>query len=168
MPSERAHHYVTTVTWIGNTGAGTADYRAYRRDHLIEAAGKPPLPGSSDPAFRGDAGRYNPEELLVASLSACHMLWYLHLCAVNNIVVVTYEDHATGEMRERADGSGSFTSVTLSPRIGITAESNAELAMALHDDAHRMCFVANSVTFPVVHHPELMVISRNGSDSHGT
>jgi organic hydroperoxide reductase OsmC/OhrA len=168
MPAERAHHYVTTVTWTGNTGAGTADYRAYRRDHLIESAGKPPLPGSSDPAFRGDPGRYNPEELLVASLSTCHMLWYLHLCAVNGIVVVAYEDRATGEMWERPDGSGAFASVTLAPRVEITPESDSGLAMALHDDAHRMCFVANSVTFPVEHRPELVVISKNGSDSHGT
>lgn len=168
MPAERTHHYLTTVTWTGNTGAGTADYRGYRRDHLIESPGKPPMPGSSDPSFRGDPDRYNPEELLVASLAACHMLWYLHLCAVNSIVVLAYEDRASGVMHEHPDGSGAFTSVTLAPRIEITPESDAALAMSLHTDAHRMCFVASSVNFPVEHRPELVVTSKNGSGPHDT
>lgn len=168
MEQERAHHYATTITWTGNTGAGTADYRSYRRDHLIESAGKPPLPGSSDPAFRGDPARYNPEELLVASLSACHMLWYLHLCAVNGIVVTAYDDRAAGVMHERTDGSGYFTEVTLAPRVEITPESDRERAMALHDDAHRLCFVASSVNFPVRHRPEIVVISQNTSEAHAT
>jgi organic hydroperoxide reductase OsmC/OhrA len=166
MTVERAHQYVTTVTWTGDDGAGTADYRAYRRDHLIEAAGKPPLPGSSDPAFRGDPGRYNPEELLVASLSACHMLWYLHLCAVNGVVVTAYQDRATGTMAERPDGSGSFTSVVLAPRVEITPESDPARAMALHADAHRMCFVANSVSFPVSHRPELVLSETSANGAH--
>jgi organic hydroperoxide reductase OsmC/OhrA len=167
MPAERAHHYVTTVTWTGNTGAGTASYRAYRRDHLIEAAGKPPLPGSSDPVFRGDPGRYNPEELLVAALSACHLLSYLHLCAVNDIVVLAYEDRATGEMLEREDGSGAFSAVTLAPRVEITAGSDVELAKALHDDAHRMCFIAGSVNFPVTHRPEVVTSEKGAVGANG-
>jgi organic hydroperoxide reductase OsmC/OhrA len=168
VAQERAHHYTTTTVWTGNDGAGTAGYRAYRRDHLIQAAGKPDLPGSSDPGFRGDPARYNPEELLVASLSACHMLWYLHLCAVDGIVVTAYEDRATGTMHERADGSGYFTNVTLAPRVEITPESDRERAMALHGEAHRMCFVANSVNFPVDHRPEIVVISQNRSESQDT
>lgn len=163
MDQERAHHYATTITWTGNTGAGTAEYRAYRRDHVIESAGKPPLPGSSDPAFRGDPARYNPEELLVASLSACHLLWYLHLCAVNGITVLAYEDRATGVMHERADGSGYFTEVTLAPRIELTPDTDCELATRLHDEAHRLCYVANSVNFPVRHRPEFVVNAQTTS-----
>jgi organic hydroperoxide reductase OsmC/OhrA len=107
------------------------------------------IPGSSDPAFRGDATRYNPEDLMVASLSTCHMLWYLHLCAVNKIVVLDYEDNAQGTREEAADGGGRFVEVTLRPQITITAESDLTTATRLHHDAHEKCFIANSVNFPV-------------------
>src|SRR5208337_3980000 len=120
----REHHYSTKIVWTGNTGKGTADYRAYARDHEIRAPGKPIIPGSSDPAFRGDLARYNPEDLLVASLSACHMLWYLHLCAANGVVVMEYEDAAQGTMVEKADGSGAFVEVTLRPAVKIAADAD--------------------------------------------
>ena len=145
----REHRYHTTVRWTGNTGAGTVSYRGYRRDYEIAAEGKPVIPGSSDPHFRGDGARWNPEELLVASLSACHKLWYLHLCADAGIVVTSYEDDAEGFMTELANGSGSFDRVVLRPRVTITAESDAAHAMALHERAHEMCFIASSVKFPV-------------------
>src|SRR4051794_15702766 len=103
---ERQHRYRVAVRWTGNTGQGTSGYRAYSRDHVVEAAGKPPIPGSSDPQFRGDASRWNPEELLVASLSACHKLWYLHLCAEAGVTVTAYEDHAEAVMSEHQDGGG--------------------------------------------------------------
>jgi organic hydroperoxide reductase OsmC/OhrA len=143
------HKYETTVRWTGNKGTGTSAYRAYSRDHEIRGPGKPVIPASSDPAFHGDAARYNPEELLVASVSSCHMLWYLHLCAVNKVVVMEYEDHAEGTMEETVDGGGRFLGVTLKPRITITRESNLESAKKLHHDAHEKCFIANSVNFPV-------------------
>ena len=108
------HHYDVNVTWTGNTGKGTASYTAYSRDHVIQAPGKADIAGSADPAFRGDAARWNPEDLLVASLSACHKLWYLHLCAVEGIVVTAYRDDAQGVMREDPDHGGAFASVTLS------------------------------------------------------
>ena len=151
------HHYESTVRWTGNTGTGTSTYRAYSRNHEIVASGKPTIPASSDPAFSGDASRYNPEELLVASLSACHMLWYLHLCAVNKVVVLDYEDRAGGIMEETGDGGGRFLEVTLRPRITVTAASELETAKRLHHDAHEKCFIANSVNFPVgcepvIHH----------------
>ena len=144
----KQHNYNITLAWTGNSGRGTADYKAYRRDHVIRAAGKPELPGSSDPAFRGDASRYNPEELLVAALSSCHMLWYLHFCAVNHIVVESYEDAASGVMQETADGSGRFLSATLAPQVRISSGDRAQ-AIALHEDAHKACYIANSVNFPV-------------------
>ena len=145
----KKHNYETTVRWTGNQGSGTSAYRAYSRDHEILGAGKPVIPGSSDPAFRGDAARYNPEDMLVASLSTCHMLWYLHLCAVNKVVVLDYEDHAAGTMEETDDGGGRFTGVTLRPRITVSAQSALDTALHLHHEAHAKCFIANSVNFPV-------------------
>jgi organic hydroperoxide reductase OsmC/OhrA len=144
----KQHHYQTRTVWTGNTGTGTSGYRAYERAHEISAAGKPVIAGSSDPNFRGDAARYNPEELLVASLSACHMLWYLHLCADNGIVVTAYEDRAQGTMVETTNGGGQFTEVVLHPVVTINAGDPA-LAARLHERAHELCFIANSVNFPV-------------------
>lgn len=151
----KLHKYETTVRWTGNKGTGTSAYRAYGRDHEISAPGKPVIAASSDPAFLGDASRYNPEDLLVASLSTCHMLWYLHLCAVNKIVVLDYEDHAAGTMEESADGGGRFIEVTLRPRITVSKDSDPEKAKELHHEAHEKCYVANSVNFPVGCVPEI-------------
>jgi organic hydroperoxide reductase OsmC/OhrA len=145
----RQHNYSVSVVWTGNTGSGTSSYQAYQRDHEIAAAGKPPIPGSSDPNFRGDGARYNPEELLVGALSTCHMLWYLHLCADAGVVVVSYEDRAEGTMEETAQGAGRFVRVTLHPHVRVTG--SAEQAEALHQRAHELCFIANSVNFPVKH-----------------
>lgn len=148
------HQYTTHIRWTGNQGTGTSEYRAYSRNHEITAAKKSaPIAGSSDPHFRGEAARYNPEDLLVASLSACHMLSYLHLCAINDIVVTAYEDEATGVMRENKDGSGEFTEVMLRPRVTVTAASDRTRAMQLHEEAGELCFIARSVNFPVRHEP---------------
>lgn len=147
----REHRYEVVVRWTGDRGEGTAGYDAFSRDHRIERPGKPVIPGSSDPSFRGDTARWNPEELLLASLSACHKLWYLHLCAVSGVVVTTYIDRAVGVMVEDDDGGGRFVEVTLRPEVTITAASDRGQAEALHDDAHRKCFIANSVNFPVRH-----------------
>lgn len=146
--SHGEHAYAVTIRWTGNRGTGTSDYRAYDRTHEIVAAGKPPIPASSDPAFRGSADRYNPEDLLVASLSGCHLLTYLHLCGVSGVTVTGYEDHATGTMVE-TDNGGHFTDVILRPVVTISSESDAAIAMSLHDKAHHLCFIANSVNFPV-------------------
>jgi organic hydroperoxide reductase OsmC/OhrA len=153
----REHHYAATVRWTGNTGTGTSGYRAYARDHEIASEGKPVIPASSDPHFRGDRARWNPEELLVASLSACHQLWYLHLCADAGVVVTAYEDHPEGTMLEEADGGGRFTRVLLRPRVTITAASDAQRARSLHERAHALCFVARSVQFPVECEPAIEV-----------
>jgi organic hydroperoxide reductase OsmC/OhrA len=151
------HHYKATTTWVGNHGTGTSDYKSYSRNHNIAIAGKPVLQCSSDPGFRGDKTRQNPEELLVASLSGCHMLWYLHLAAVNNVVVTEYIDEATGSMEENTDGSGQFTAVTLHPRVTVKEEHMIEKANALHHEANKMCFIARSVNFPVHHKPVAVV-----------
>jgi organic hydroperoxide reductase OsmC/OhrA len=158
MADAKTHTYRTTVTWTGNTGTGTSGYRAYGRDHTISAPCKTtPIPGSADPAFRGDATRWNPEDLFVASLSACHKLWYLHLAAVAGVIVTAYEDTAEGTMAEDADRGGFFTAVTLRPVVTITASSDAARAAALHHDAHTKCFIANSVTVPVAFEPTIRI-----------
>jgi len=155
--NHKEHSYSTNVSWTGNLGQGTSSYRTYARDHEISAPGKPTVPASSDPAFRGDQSRYNPEELLVASLSACHMLSYLHLCAVSGIVVTDYQDEAKGIMVETAGGGGHFTQVTLRPAVKVTHSSNSDLALQLHEKAHHLCFIANSVNFPVLCEPSIEV-----------
>jgi organic hydroperoxide reductase OsmC/OhrA len=150
------HQYAVSVAWTGNDGAGTQSYRSYRRDHEISAPGKPSIPGSSDPLFRGDPARYNPEELLVASLSGCHMLWYLHLCAIHGIVVIEYRDRACGTLQEESDGGGAFVRVVLQPRVSIAKGGDRDKALALHDSAHHLCFIARSVAFPVEVAPEIL------------
>ena len=145
----KKHHYEVRMEWTGNDGEGTKSYRSYRRDHEITSGNKSLIPGSSDPAIRGDPARYIPEELLVGSVSSCHMLWYLHFCAVNGVVVLDYRDRAAGEMAENADGSGEFVRVVLRPEIRIAVGGDTAKANALHEEAHRFCFIARSVNFPV-------------------
>jgi len=146
----QSHNYRVCTVWTGNTGQGTANYRAYMRDHEISGDGKLlAIPGSSDPVFRGDSRRYNPEELLVGALSACHMLWMLHLCADAGITITEYSDMASGVVAEEPDGSGRFTEVTLRPVITITDASRIQDAEALNAKAHEICAMANSVNFPV-------------------
>ena len=147
--AETHHRYEIKVTWTGNTGTGTASYSSYQRSFEISGAGKASIAGSSDPAFRGDSSRWNPEEMLVAALSACHKLWYLDLCARAGVTVTAYEDFAEGVMTEDAGGAGKFTAVTLRPRVTISAASDGMKALALHQEAHAMCFIARSVCFPV-------------------
>lgn len=155
----RTHRYSVTVKWNGNSGSGTLNYRSYERKHEISVEGRAStIPGSSERIFRGDPARWNPEELLVASISACHQLWYLHLCAVAGIVVVDYLDHAEGIMEESEDGSGRFTKVILRPEVTITAGSDSARAMELHKEAHAKCFIASSVNFPVEHEPKISTV----------
>jgi organic hydroperoxide reductase OsmC/OhrA len=147
--SAKEHKYSIHLKWTGNLGEGTKKYNAYTRNHEIKGEDKPLILGSSDPAFRGDPTRYNPEDLFVSTLSSCHMLWYLHLCSVNQITVMSYEDNPQGIMVENKDGSGHFKSVTLQPSIKIKESNKIELAKSLHHQAHKYCFIANSVNFEV-------------------
>lgn len=160
---KKIHHYRTCVEWKGNLGTGTAGYQSYSRDHQISVEGKPTLPGSSDISFKGDGSRYTPEDLLVGSLSACHMLWYLHLCAVNGVVVVDYTDDAEADMAENLDGSGQFIKVTLHPRVTVSAADMIGLARSLHEEANRMCFIARSINFPVEHIPHITCYEKAGN-----
>ncbi len=143
------HHYSLSIEWTGNKGEGTTDFTKYERSHIVSAEGKMNIECSSDPHFRGDRSKYNPEEFLVASISSCHMLWYLHLCADAGVVVTNYSDDATGSMIETKDGGGHFTEVVLHPHVTVADESMVEKANKLHDRAHKLCFIANSVKFEI-------------------
>lgn len=147
------HTYHLTVKWTGNTGTGTSSYRSYERSHTVSVENKVDILCSSDPAFRGDKTKHNPEDMFVASLSTCHMLWFLHLCTDHGIVVTDYVDHATGTMLETADGSGRFTEVVLRPTVTVSEASMMDKANELHHKANQMCFIANSCNFPVKHLP---------------
>jgi organic hydroperoxide reductase OsmC/OhrA len=150
----KPHHFEVQLEWTGNLGLGTSDYRAYSRNHEISGTAKAAaIMGSSDPKFRGEHSRYNPEELLVASLAACHLLWMLHLCADAGIVISEYTDAPIGTMVESDDGSGQFTEVVLNPKMSITDATRVEEAIRLHDRAHQLCFIARSMNFPVLHRP---------------
>ncbi len=154
---QRHHIYNITVQWTGNKGSGTSGYREFDRSHSIIIDHKPDILCSSDPAFRGDKTKQNPEELLVSSLSSCHMLWYLHLCADAGIIVQEYTDHARGSMIEGTDGGGRFAEVILHPTVMVSESSMVEKANELHKKANQLCFIANSVNFPVRHHPTAKV-----------
>jgi organic hydroperoxide reductase OsmC/OhrA len=150
-----SHEYRASLVWEGNRGEGTATYAGYDRRFRISMAGKPDLTGSADAAFRGDPALHNPEDLLVAALSSCHMLSYLALCARCGITVLAYSDEALGVMTATPDGGGRFTSVTLHPRVTIRAAVHVPLALELHAKAHAQCFIATSCNFPVSNEPEV-------------
>jgi organic hydroperoxide reductase OsmC/OhrA len=151
------HAYALTVTWTGNTGDGTATYRGYRRTHTVTADGPPELLGSADRTFHGDRERWNPEQLLLAALSQCHLLSYLHVCVTRGVVVTAYVDRATGSMTTDPDGSGRFTAATLNPQVTVADAGMVEAALEAHHRANELCFIANSVAFPVQHNPEVVV-----------
>lgn len=147
------HHYETQLTWADP--AGSSDYRTYSREHEVVAVGRPVLVGSADRAFRGDPARWNPELLLLAALSECHLLSYLSFCARAGVVVTAYADRATGTMRQEGLG-GRFTEVVLRPAVTVAQASMIDEAATLHGPAHEACFIASSVNFPVRHEPKVV------------
>jgi len=147
------HNYTATIKWTGNKGTGTDNYRKYERSHQIIIENKSDILGSSDPAFRGDKTKHNPEDLLVSSLSSCHMLWYLHLCSEAGVIVIDYIDKATGVMLETSNGGGQFSEVILNPIVTVAEKNMVDKANELHKKANKLCFIANSVNFPVRHNP---------------
>lgn len=150
------HHYRVTARWTGNRGTGTSGYRDYDRAVTLAVAGKPEIAASSDRPFRGDGTKWNPEDLLLAALSECHLLSYLHACVEAGVVVVSYDDEANGTMRLKGNG-GAFAEVVLHPRVVVADEAMVPAATAAHAQAHEWCFIANSVNFPVRHEPIVTV-----------
>ena len=155
----KEHHYKTNITWTGNKGSGTKDYTTYERSYEVKVDQKTTILGSSDAPFRGDISKHNPEDFFLSSLSSCHMLWFLHLCADKGIVVVSYEDNAHGTMIENQEGGGRFTSVMLNPKVVINESNQIKQANELHAEANRKCFIANSCNFTVHHHPICSVLT---------
>jgi organic hydroperoxide reductase OsmC/OhrA len=150
------HQYSANIVWTGNNGTGTSDYASYSRDHVISIDHKQDLQGSSDSIFRGDVTKHNPEDMFLSSLSVCHMLWYLHLCADAGVIVTAYTDNVEGILEYGKNG-GKFTEVTLHPVVSVESEEMIPLAMSLHSEAHACCFIANSVNFPVKHEPNISI-----------
>lgn len=157
------HHYALDLTWQGNRGSGTSGYRDYGRDVLLRAAGKPDLAGSADPTFRGDASRWNPEELLLAAVAQCHLLSYLHSAVNHGIAVTAYDDSPVGTMAQVGQG-GRFTSITLRPRVTIADAAQVDLAHQIHEEASANCFIAASVNFPIHHEPVIEVAAAPAGD----
>ncbi|MEI6752282.1 MAG: OsmC family protein [Paludibacter sp.] len=157
----KEHFYKLTVQWTGNKGNGTLNYRAYERNHVISADNKETILASADPAFRGDKTKYNPEELLLASISSCHMLWFLHLCADNGIIVIDYIDNPTGIMEETENGGGKFKEVILNPIVTVNDITSPDKLNDLHKKANELCFIANSVNFIVKHNPTAKMTENN-------
>lgn len=153
----REHHYETTIEWLGNRGTGTSGYREYGRELIVTAESKHPIEGSADRTFHGNTDRWNPEELMVAALSQCHMLSYLHVAVLRGVVVNAYTDTASGTMEQTDDGGGRFTSVTLRPLVTVSSASMVDSALDAHREASEKCFIANSVNFAVHHEPHIVV-----------
>jgi organic hydroperoxide reductase OsmC/OhrA len=141
--------YSATLTWDGNLGSGTSDYASYGRSYRITIPGKPELAGSADPAFRGEPDVHNPEEFLLASVSACHMLFYLALCSSGGVAVLSYEDEPSGKLALQPDGGGRFEEIVLRPQVALAEGADEALARRLHEVAHQRCFIANSCNFPI-------------------
>ncbi|TFD20638.1 OsmC family protein [Cryobacterium sp. TMT2-23] len=154
-----AHRYAVSVAWTGNRGTGTSGYRDYGREHLIEAAGKEPISASADRSFHGNADRWNPEELLLAALSECHLLSFLHVAVRYGVTVVAYTDDAVGSMVQTPDGGGRFTEAILRPQVTVSDPGQLELAQSLHAEAARLCFIGASVNFPVTHQPVTVAVT---------
>ena len=145
------HGFTARLVWEGNTGQGTADYAGYGRGFRIEVAGKPEFGGSAAPMFRGEADRHNPEDLFLASLAACHMLFYLALCARHGLRVLAYQDDVRGLLRLRPEGGGRFETIDLCPCVELAPGGDEALALQLHEVAHEQCFIANSCSVAVRH-----------------
>lgn len=157
---EKLHSYKATIEWTGNNGTCTDHYKNYERSHTIKIENKATIQGSSDVVFRGDKTKHNPEDLLVSAISSCHLLWYLHLCAINGVVILEYTDNVIGTMLETPNGSGYFTEVILNPTIQVSNINMIEHAIKLHHKAHEFCFIAKSVNFPVKIQPIISAIKQ--------
>ena len=155
----KTHLFNAQIKWTGKTGSGTVNASAYKRNHTISIKDKVDILGCSASAFRGDDTKHNPEDLFISALSTCHMLWYLHICADNGIVITDYIDNVTGTMIEVPGGGGHFTEVTLHPIVTITDKTKIDLANALHSEANKKCFIANSSNFKITHHPTCLIHS---------
>ncbi len=151
------HHYAVDIDWQGNLGTGTSGYRDYSRKVEVRSIAAAPIAGSADKPFRGDPDRWNPEQLLLAALAQCHLLSYLYAASSAGVVVTDYRDSAVGTLREDGASGGAMTDVLLRPVVTVASADMVEAATAAHVEANRLCFIANSVNFPVRHEPTILV-----------
>ncbi len=151
----KKHDFPNRIVWTGNRGTGTSAYRDYDRTWDMALEGKDTLSCSNDPMLGGDPSKYNPEDMLIAAISSCHMLWYLHLCSVAGVTVTAYEDTPVGVGESEPDGTGRFLEAILYPKITITKESDVQKARDIHDEIHKHCFIARSVNFPIRYEVEI-------------
>ena len=149
MSMSKEHDFNATLRWTGNKGKGTSTYHAYTRDWTLESAGKPAISCSNDPRLGGDPALYNPEDMLIAALSSCHMLWFLHLASNAGLTVHAYDDNPVGTGQSLPDGTGRFIRALLRPKIGLAPGSDVSIANDVHSRIHNYCFIARSVNFPV-------------------
>jgi organic hydroperoxide reductase OsmC/OhrA len=161
MSKRREHDYTSQVKWTGNRGQGTLTYRGYDRTWNIETPGHAVVHCSNDPLLGGDPTKPNPEDLLLSSLAACHMLWYLHLASAAGIVVFSYADQPLGLGETNEEGGGRFLKVTLRPHIEVLAGADLVRAEQIHHEVHRYCFIARSVNFPIEYAPTFMEVERS-------
>jgi len=154
-----AHDYTSRVVWTGNRGEGTQSYRGYDRTWDIAVPGKPVVHCSNDPLLGGDPTRMNPEDLLISAVSACHMLWYLHLASESGITVTSYVDEPIGHGEVSPNGAGRFTSAELRPSIEVRAGADLTEAEAIHGRIHEVCFIARSVNFPITITPTIVEVA---------
>lgn len=157
----REHEYASRIIWTGNTGEGNRTYRGYMRTWDLSAPGKPTVACSNDPLLGGDASKYNPEDMLLSALSACHMLWYLHLASDAGVVVHGYQDDPVGIGETSPDGAGRFIRAVLRPTIELEEGCDTARADRIHDEIHKFCFIARSVSFPIS--CEATYVHRSGS-----
>lgn len=158
------HEFPARVVWTGNLGRGTTNYHAYQRTWSVATPGKSEIQCSNDPLLGGDPALHNPEDLLIATVSACHMLWYLHLASKAKIIVTSYVDDPVGIGETEANGTGRFVRAVLRPRIDVVEGADLAKAEALHHDVHRYCFIARSVNFPITYEPRFQFVPPLPSD----
>ncbi|MGV0957916.1 OsmC family protein [Empedobacter falsenii] len=146
------HLFKVALNWMKKDNISSSLSRIYTKSHHISIEGKPDLEVSAAKAFKGDPNLYNPEDLLLSSLTSCHMMSYLYCCMQYKIEVISYQDHSEATLQVNPDGSGKIVKVDLFPEIIISDSSQIELALSLHKKANELCFIANSCNFPVYHH----------------
>lgn len=144
--------HLASIRWTRN--GQLFDYEHYPRDHSVRFERGQQLTGSAAPAFFGSAQGVDPEEMLVAALSSCHMLTLLAVAAKKGWTIDAYEDDAVGTLGKNGDGRMAVTHVTLRPRIVFADRTpDAQELEKLHESAHRNCFIANSVRTEVTVEP---------------
>ena len=140
------HKYQLKLNWTGGS-----EIDAIQNDRMYEVLidRKPTIYGSADKPFFGDPEKYNPEDLLLAALSACHMMSFMYVCRKLGIKVYHYEDHATGLLKINQDGTGQFEFAELKPKVKADHMPDGMIFKELNSRAAKLCFIKRSINFTV-------------------